>query len=120
MASTKIAPPTVTNRDFIPGTRITLYDVMDYLTDDWPPRLVQQWLNLSAEQMADVMAYVEANRKELEREYRRVLSHAEENRRYWEERNRERFARIAAKSSNSGQEELRAKLHSWKARLAEA
>ncbi len=28
----------------IAGTRITLYDVMDYFKKDWPPELIQYWL----------------------------------------------------------------------------
>lgn len=28
----------------IAGTRITLYDVMDYLTSGWFPQLIQDWL----------------------------------------------------------------------------
>ncbi len=38
----------------IADTRITLYDIMDYLTADWPPKLIQQWLNLSDTQIADL------------------------------------------------------------------
>ena len=29
-------------RLFIAGTRITLYDVMDYLVADWPPQLIRR------------------------------------------------------------------------------
>src|SRR5690349_5005581 len=80
----------------VAGTRITLYDVMDYLTAGWPPTLIRDRLNLSADQIADVMAYIESNRSDVETEYERVLALAAENRQYWEERNRERFARIGA------------------------
>ena len=101
----------------IVGTRITLYDIMDYLTNDWPPKLIQHWLNLSDKQMADVMAYIENNRAEVEAEYQQVLKQAEEIRQYWEERNRERFAQIAAMPRKPGQEKLWAKLDALKARL---
>src|SRR5437588_9825495 len=80
----------------IAGTRITLYDVMDYVTASWPPRLIQDWLNLSDQQITDVIEYIEQNRAEVEAEYQMVLQEAEEDRRYWEERNRERCAQIAA------------------------
>ena len=30
----------------VSGTRITLYTILDYLHADWPPKLVQQWLDL--------------------------------------------------------------------------
>jgi hypothetical protein len=101
----------------IAGTRITLYDVMDYLTADWPPTLIQQWLNLTPVQMADVMAYITKHRAEVEAEYHCVLQQAEEQRRYWEARNKEQLAQIATMPPKSGQEELRAKLQAWKTKL---
>ena len=42
----------------IAGTRITVYDVMDYLKADWPPRLIQHWLSLSETQINDALAYI--------------------------------------------------------------
>jgi len=104
----------------IAGTRITLYDVMDYLTDDWPPKLIQHWLNLTDKQITDVMDYIETHRAEVEVEYQSVLQYAEEIRQYWEERNRERFAKIAAMPPKPGQEEIRAKLREWRERLEQA
>ena len=76
---------------FIAGTRITLYDVMDYLAADWPPHLIRHWLNLTEQQMADVMQYIDTNRAELEREYQQVLQQAEDSRQYWDAQIRERF-----------------------------
>ena len=101
----------------IAGTRITLYDIMDYLTANWPPELIRDWFSLTNQQMADVMDYIETHRSEVEAEYQLVLQQAEETRRYWEARNQERFARVAAMPSKPGQEEIRAKLAAWKARL---
>lgn len=101
----------------IAGTRITLYDVMDYVTADWPPKLIRDWLNLSDQQIADVMAYIDAHRAEVEAEYQIVLQTAEENRQYWEERNRERLARIAALPPKPGQEAVIAKLRARKTEL---
>jgi len=51
---------------FIAGTRITLYDVMDYLAADWSPHLIRHWLNLTEQQMADVLQYIDTHRAELE------------------------------------------------------
>jgi len=101
----------------IAGTRLTLYHVMDYLEADWPPKLIQQWLNLTDEQIADVMAYIAAHRAEVEAEYHLVLQQAEESRQYWEAHNRERLAAIAAQPPKPGQEAARAQLQAWKARL---
>ena len=40
------------------GTRITLYDLLTYLKADWPPHLVQQWLNLTDAQMQGALDYI--------------------------------------------------------------
>src|SRR5581483_12280827 len=97
MPATATENPTVVRNErglSIKGTRITLYDVLDYLHDDWPPKLIGNWLNLTTEQMADVMAYISEHREEVEAEYQEVLRRAEEVRQYWEERNRERMAQF--------------------------
>ena len=101
------------------GTRITLYDIMDYIKAGWPAHLIRNWLNLTDEQIAAVMEYIDSHRAEVEAEYAQVLEYAEENRRYWEERNRERFAEIAAMPPRPGQEAIRAKLEAYKSKLAE-
>ena len=49
-----------------------------------------------------------------------VLHQGEENRRYWETRNRERFEPVAHVPPPPGQEQLRAKLQAVKARLGMA
>lgn len=104
----------------IAGTRITLYDIMDYLTANWPPELIRDWFNLTDHQMADVMDYIEMHRSQVEAEYQLVLQQAEETRRYWEGRNQERLAQVSALPPRPGQEEIRAKLAAWKASLEPA
>jgi len=69
---------------------------MDYVTEGWPPTLIRDWMELTDDEIDGVMAYIAGHRGEVEAEYQQVLRQAEENRRYWEERNRERFAEIAA------------------------
>ena len=100
----------------IAGTRITLYDVMDYVTAEYPPKFIRGMLNLTDEQVNDALFYIEANRAEVEAEYQTVLKEAEEIRQYWEERNHEHFARIAAMPPKPGREALWAKLQAQKAR----
>ena len=100
----------------IAGTRITLYSIMDYVTAGWPPKLIRDWLDLSDQQITGAMAYIEEHRAEVEAEYQQVLQEAEENRRYWEEYNRERRARVAARPDRPEQGALRAKLAAQKAR----
>ena len=102
----------------ISGSRITLYDVMDYLTAEWPPHLIRDRLNLTSEQIEAALAYIETHRPEVEAEYQAVLQTAEDNREYWAERNRERFARIASSPPRPDQAALREKLAAWKAKQA--
>jgi uncharacterized protein (DUF433 family) len=101
----------------IGGTRITLYDVMDYLKAEYPPKLIREKLGLTDEQILSALAYIKAHRSEVEAEYQDGLKTAAEIRQYWEERNRERFAKIAAMPPKPGQEVLRAKLQAWKDRI---
>ena len=101
----------------IAGTRITLYQVMDYVKAGWPPELIHHWLDLSEKQIADTMDYIAIQRSEVEVEYEMVLQQAEESRQYWEDRNRERFATLATATPQPGQEAIRAKLQAWKAKL---
>ncbi len=103
----------------IAGTRITLYDVMDYLKAEWPVNLIRQWLDLTEQQMADVMMYIEENRPAVEAEYQQVLTYAAEVRRYWEERNRDRLAYIATSPPPPGKEAIWAKLQAKKAQLSQ-
>jgi uncharacterized protein (DUF433 family) len=102
----------------IAGTRITLYDVMDYFTAAYPAKLIREKLCLTDAQVETALSYIEAHQTEVETEYQEVLQLAEDNRQYWEERNRKHFARLTAVPAKSGQEALRAKLQAWKDRLA--
>lgn len=100
----------------ISGTRITLYDVMDYVTAQYPPKFIRSLFDLTEEQINAALSYIEANRSEVEAEYQLVLKQAEENRQYWEERSREHLARAAKVHPKPGQEALWAKLQQQKAR----
>lgn len=101
----------------IAGTRITLYSLLDYLHAGWPPHLIRDEFNLTERQITEVMKYIETHRDEVETEYQAVLQQAEENRQYWEARNKERLAKIAALPPKPGQEELQAKLQAAKEKL---
>lgn len=94
----------------IAGTRITLYDLMDYLKAQYPPKLIRDMFDLSDEQIVAALSYVETYRAEVELEYQEIIRTAEETRQYWEAYNRERFAQIAANPPRSGYEAVRAKL----------
>jgi len=101
----------------IAGTRITLYDVMEYVTAGWPPQLIRARLDLTDQQMTAAMAYIALHRAEVEAEYQTVLQAAQEIRQYWEERNRERLTQIASQPPKPGQEAIRKKLQAWKAKI---
>ena len=120
VSETITSSPTVirTSRGLsIAGTRITLYSLLDYLHAGWPPHLIRDEFNLTDRQITEVMQYIETHRDAVEAEYQVVLQQAEENRQYWEARNKERLARITALPPKPGQEALRAKLQAAKAKL---
>jgi uncharacterized protein (DUF433 family) len=84
----------------IAGTRITLYSILDYVHVGWPPKLIRDRLNLTDHQITDALDYITTHQAEVETEYQQVLRDAEEIRQYWEQRNRERLAAIAALPQN--------------------
>ncbi|MBD2502887.1 DUF433 domain-containing protein [Anabaena azotica] len=96
-------------------TRVTLYDVMDFLKAQYPPKLIRDKFNLTDAQIYAAISYIETNGAELEAEYQEVLRTREEIRQYWEEHNRERLAEIAKIPHKPGQELLWAKLEQQKA-----
>lgn len=102
----------------IRGTRITLYHVLDDLKAGVPVEAVQAEFELTNDQMQAVLDYIERHHDEVEAEYQLVLQQAEDNRCYWEQRNRERRTKIEGRSIQDGQAELRAKLKAWQASIA--
>lgn len=98
------------------GTRITLYQIMDYMNAGWPRNLIRDRLNLSEEQIADIWTYMETHRPEVEAEYQEVLRQAEANQQYWELRQAERTTTSATVTADAREETLRAKLNAWKTR----
>lgn len=116
MSETTEFRPTVvrTNRGLsIAGTRITLYQIMDYVRDNEPPEVIRDDFRLTARQTADVMDYIRTHYDEVEEEYRKILRQADEIRQYWSERNKDRFAEIAR---NPEHKRIRARLDQWKAK----
>jgi uncharacterized protein (DUF433 family) len=99
----------------IAGTRITLYDVMDYLKAQYPPKFIRDAFNLSDAQIREALFYIEAHQTDVEAEYQEILKAASENKQYWEDKNRDRFARIAASPHRHGYEAVRSKLRERRA-----
>ena len=99
----------------VAGTRITLYTILDYIHAEWPPSLVQQWLDLSDQQMADVLDYLAEHRADVEQEYQQVLQQASALRRYWDARLTTHLAQRPARPLTAEQAILRARFQTWKA-----
>jgi uncharacterized protein (DUF433 family) len=100
----------------IEGTRTSLHDVMDLLKAKYSPRLICKLFNLTTAQITAALSYIEENSIQFEAEYQEVLQTRDEIRQYWEERNRERFAQIAAMPRQPEHEAIWAKLDEHKAR----
>ncbi|KKI99209.1 DUF433 domain-containing protein [Prochlorothrix hollandica] len=100
----------------VAGTRITLYDVMDYVTAQYPPKFIRGLFNLTDEQINAALNYIEENRAEVEAEYQIVLKEAEELREYYEERNRDLIARLSLKPPKPGMEAAWERLQAQKAK----
>ncbi|MGH9833378.1 MAG: DUF433 domain-containing protein [Blastocatellia bacterium] len=99
----------------IKGTRITLYQIMDYLRANYSREMI---LNLhqsvSEEELDDVLNYIETHREEVEAEYQAVVKEAAEIRRYWEERNRDRVKPIDPDTLSPERRALWDKLQAWR------
>lgn len=94
----------------IAGTRITIYDVMYYLKAEYPRKYIRDAFMLTDEQIDGALVYIETHQEAVEAEYQEILRQAEETRQYWQERNREHFARIAAMPPRPGREAARLKI----------
>jgi uncharacterized protein (DUF433 family) len=46
----------------IAGTRITLYDVMDYVIAQYPPKFIRAMLSLTNEQIDAALSYIQTSR----------------------------------------------------------
>ena len=57
----------------IAGTRITVYDIMDYVRNKWQPSSIAVFLGLRKEQVLAAIAYIEEHRDEVMAEYQKML-----------------------------------------------
>lgn len=99
------------------GTRLTIYQLIDHFKAGHSDELVQEWYRLTPEQLADIHRYIDEHREEVEAEYQEVLRLAEENRRYWEERNRERFQEIDRQPKTAQQLAIQRKIAELRSKL---
>lgn len=103
----------------VSGSRITIYDVMDYYPKHSIAFVREALPFLSEVQLQVAIDYIESNREEVETEYQIVVRQAEETELYWREENRERFAQIAAMPLTPEKVELRKKVADHRAKLAD-
>jgi uncharacterized protein (DUF433 family) len=99
------------------GTRITLYALWEDVQAGDDSETIRQFYSLKSEQVAGVLTFIRSNQAAFDVEYQFVLQAAEDVRRYHEERNRERFAEIAALPPPPGKEQQYAELQERKRRL---
>lgn len=57
----------------IKGTRITVYDILDYHTNGRPPEEIAAILSLSLEQVTAAITYIDAHREEVMPVYEDIL-----------------------------------------------
>jgi len=87
----------------ISGTRITLYDVMDYVKSQYPAKFIQGLFELTDEQVNTALSYIEINRNAVEAEYAQVVRENEELQVYYANQNRDRLISTAAKVKNGNE-----------------
>jgi uncharacterized protein (DUF433 family) len=119
MTTTSYKPITRTERGLtISGTRITLYDIMDYANSQYPAKFISSLLNLTEAQINDALAYIETHRSEVDAEYQIVLQQAEASQQYWTEQNH-KHSSPATITSKQDKEALWAKLQTQKLQHAQ-
>jgi uncharacterized protein (DUF433 family) len=101
----------------ISGTRITLYDVMGYVDAGYTQAEIAESMELDSSEIQAALDYIEANQATVEAEYQEVVKSAEANRQYWEDRNRQHLAQVAAMPHNPEQDALRQKLKAAREQL---
>jgi uncharacterized protein (DUF433 family) len=72
----KTLPATIINRGRGPeiaGTRITVYDVMDYLKHGWHRDRIAALFRLASRDVQAASDYIEQHRDEVEADYERIL-----------------------------------------------
>src|SRR5438445_13440768 len=57
----------------IAGTRITVYDIMDYYQQGWHHTLIAATLRLSSAQVLEAIRYIEEHREEVTANYQKIL-----------------------------------------------
>jgi len=93
----------------VKGSRLTLYSIMDGIRENNSLKNVRDLYELTDEEMLDVLDYIHLHKQEVEQEYQEILKSAEQNQKYWEDRNKEQLEKAYQQS-----ETVRAKLQEWR------
>lgn len=118
MTESSLYQPTIVRTErglTITGTRITLYQIMDYLKAQEPVAVIREHFRLTIKQVEDVLNYIAQHQEEIEAEYQHILEQAEVSRQYWQQRNAEHFAQIAARPRSPQYQAVWEKLEAAKA-----
>lgn len=102
----------------IAGTRITLYQLMDYILANYPPPLIRHQFHITDEQFSAAIAYIERHYESVEAEYQIVLQQADESREFWDAKKRERDEAIAQLSPKAKYQAAWEKLQACQANRA--
>ncbi|MEB3309209.1 MAG: DUF433 domain-containing protein [Snowella sp.] len=100
----------------ISGTRITLYDVLDYVKAQYPAPFIASILGLTDEQINVALAYIADHSAEVETEYQQVLKEAEDLQNYYQEQNQALKHRINQLPAPQGKEAAWEKFQAQKAK----
>ncbi|MEK6751350.1 MAG: hypothetical protein AABZ00_03710 [Chloroflexota bacterium] len=90
------------------GTRLNLFHIMDEMQGKNSLKNVRDIYELTDEEMLDILDYMHLNKEDFEKEYKQILRSAEENRKYWEKRNKE-----VSKANYKQHEATITKLQEW-------
>jgi uncharacterized protein (DUF433 family) len=104
------------NIPWIAGTRISLYDVMDFAIDGYPAKFIANMLGLSVEQVQAALKYIDIHQSEVGVQYQVFLAEAAQLQEYWQQQNRELDERVANHPAPIGKEAAWLKLQEQKAK----
>jgi uncharacterized protein (DUF433 family) len=61
----------------IKGTRITVYSILDYALECWPPERIAAWFDLKTSQVEAAIEYIREHTIEVLKEYVKILERCE-------------------------------------------
>jgi len=93
----------------VKGSRLTLYYIMDVMKENNSLKNIRDIYELTDEEMLEILDYIHLNKTEVETEYHRIVKLSDENRKYWEEKNRDLMDKTYQQ-----RETVRAKLREWR------